>query len=102
MGHFLLPSPGLSCGRGGMADAPDLGSGVARRKSSSLFVRTVSRFRGYAVVAQLVECHLAKVDVAGPSPVYRSICGCSSMVELQPSKLVTWVRFPSPALTPVE
>ena len=25
-------------------------------------------------------------------------CGCSSMVELQPSKLVVWVRFPSPAL----
>ena len=25
------------------------------------------------------------------------ICGCSSMVELQPSKLTTWVRFPSPA-----
>ena len=24
-------------------------------------------------------------------------CGCSSMVEFQPSKLVTWVRFPSPA-----
>ena len=24
-------------------------------------------------------------------------CGCSSMVELQPSKLITWVRFPSPA-----
>ena len=23
--------------------------------------------------------------------------GCSSMVELQPSKLTTWVRFPSPA-----
>ena len=22
-------------------------------------------------------------------------CGCSSMVELQPSKLTTWVRFPS-------
>ena len=100
MGHFSLPLPGLFCGRGGMADAPDLGSGVERRKSSSLFVRTVSRFPGslYAVVAQLVECHLAKVDVAGPSPVYRSICGCSSMVELQPSKLVTWVRFPSPAL----
>ena len=99
MGHFSLPLPGLFCGRGGMADAPDLGSGVERRKSSSLFVRTVSRFPRYAVVAQLVECHLAKVDVAGPSPVYRSICGCSSMVELQPSKLVTWVRFPSPALT---
>ena len=25
------------------------------------------------------------------------VCGCSSMVELQPSKLITWVRFPSPA-----
>ena len=24
-------------------------------------------------------------------------CGCSSMVEFQPSKLVAWVRFPSPA-----
>ena len=24
-------------------------------------------------------------------------CGCSSMVECQPSKLNTWVRFPSPA-----
>ena len=23
--------------------------------------------------------------------------GCSSMVELQPSKLIAWVRFPSPA-----
>ena len=96
MGHFPLFTPILSCGRGGMADAPDLGSGVERRKSSSLFVRTVPGFL-YAVVAQLVECHLAKVDVAGPSPVYRSTRGCSSMVELQPSKLVTWVRFPSPA-----
>ena len=26
------------------------------------------------------------------------MCGCSSMVEHQPSKLDTWVRFPSPAL----
>ena len=35
----------------------------------------------YAVVAQLVECHLAKVDVAGPSPVYRSIfLRCHSQV----------------------
>ena len=28
---------------------------------------------------------------------YKNICGCSSMVEHQPSKLDTWVRFPSPA-----
>jgi hypothetical protein len=34
------------------------------------------------------------VGVQVPSPVP---CGCSSMVELQPSKLVAWVRFPSPA-----
>ena len=24
-------------------------------------------------------------------------CGCSSVVEFQPSKLAVWVRFPSPA-----
>ena len=84
-----------------MADAPDLGSGVSGRMSSSLIVRTVSfapqRYVEHAVVAQLVERHLAKVEVAGPSPVYRSTCGCSSMAELQPSKLATRVRFPSPA-----
>ena len=28
----------------------------------------------------------------------RFLCGCSSMAECQPSKLATWVRFPSPAL----
>ena len=58
------------CGRGGMADAPDLGSGVERRMSSSLFARTILLL--LAVVAQLVERHLAKVEVASPSLVYRS------------------------------
>ena len=33
----------------------------------------------YAVVAQLVERHLAKVEVASPSLVYRSICTISSV-----------------------
>ncbi len=28
------------------------------------------------------------------------LSGCSSMVEQQPSKLNTWVRFPSPAPIP--
>ena len=38
----------------------------------------------------MVERHLAKVNVAGSSPVFRSIiCGCSSMVEPLPSKQVT-------------
>ena len=34
-----------------------------------------------------------------PRPADRATrgCGCSSMVEPQPSKLVAWVRFPSPA-----
>ena len=36
-------------------------------------------------------------EVAGSNPVTPSMCGCSSMVEHQPSKLDTWVRFPSPA-----
>ena len=35
--------------------------------------------------------------VAGSNPVTPTTCGCSSMVEHQPSKLDTWVRFPSPA-----
>ena len=30
-------------------------------------------------------------------PAEGAISGCSSMVEPQPSKLMTWVRFPLPA-----
>ena len=46
-------------------------------------------------------------EVAGSNPVtptlqVHMICGCSSMVEHQPSKLDTWVRFPSPALLVIE
>ena len=37
---------------------------------------------------------IAVVWVQVPSSAF---CGCSSMVEHQPSKLDTWVRFPSPA-----
>src|ERR1700686_3055612 len=33
----------------------------------------------------------------GGVPLASTECGCSSMVERQPSKLITWVRFPSPA-----
>ena len=36
-------------------------------------------------------------EVAGSNPVTPTTRGCSSMVEHQPSKLDTWVRFPSPA-----
>ncbi len=45
----------------------------------------------------VVEHRLAKARVASSNLVFRSKCGCSSMVELQPSKLVAWVRFPSSA-----
>ena len=34
------------------------------------------------------------------SLISRNPCGCSSMVELQLPKLLTWVRFPSPAPLP--
>ena len=80
MGHHP-PDLGTTRGRGGMADAPDLGSGAFGRMSSSLFVRTIPgpgvlskrRANKPAVVAQLVERNLAKVEVASPSLVYRSI-----------------------------
>ena len=46
----------------------------------------------------MVERHLAKVDVAGSSPVFRSkVSGYRISVILQPSKLKRWVRFPLPA-----
>ena len=32
-----------------------------------------------------------------PKTPGQAVCGWSSVVELQPSKLVMWVRFPSPA-----
>ena len=33
----------------------------------------------------------------GVADIQTNSGGCSSTVELQPSKLITWVRFPSPA-----
>ena len=37
-----------------------------------------------------------EVGNINPSSI-KNLCGCSLMVELQPSKLTTWVRFPSSA-----
>ena len=57
-----------------MADAPDLGSGALGRMSSSLFART-NLPNGFPFVcgsSSVVECHLAKVDVASSNLVYRS------------------------------
>ena len=78
MGHHSSSS----CGRGGMADAPDLGSGAARRMGSSPFARTNFSFRhiGACGSSSVVECHLAKVDVASSNLVYRSIWRYSQAV----------------------
>ena len=50
-------------------------------------------------LAQVVEQLTFNQWVEGSSPLRVTIYhrGCSSMVELQPSKLTTWVRFPSSA-----
>ena len=57
-------------------------------------------------IKTVVWLSLARAPGLGPGgrrfeschPDCDRICGCSSMVEHQPSKLDTWVRFPSPAL----
>ena len=46
-----------------------------------------------AVVTQLVECHLAKVDVASSNLVYRSIWRYSQAVRHGPAKPPSPVRF---------
>ena len=53
--------------------------------------------KSIAQLAQLVEQRTENPRVSGSIPELGTICGCSSMVEHQPSKLDTWVRFPSPA-----
>ncbi len=60
----------LSAGVAELADAPDLGSGAARRGGSTPFTRIDLINRGSSSV---VEHHLAKVGVAGSNPVFRSI-----------------------------
>ena len=46
----------------------------------------------------LVIIAIVWVQVPSSALHISAFCGCSSMVEHQPSKLDTWVRFPSPAL----
>ena len=70
----LFPIEGghILCGRGGMADAPDLGSGAPvaygfKSLRPHHFIRS-----GTCGSSSVVECHLAKVDVASSNLVYRS------------------------------
>ena len=82
-----------------------------RNKSCKMYL--VSNKKKRNAYKQITGCGSAWLErlvwdqeVAGSNPVtpteilnfIKFICGCSSMVEHQPSKLDTWVRFPSPAL----
>ena len=62
-----------------------------------------------ALESAVSECHWLAFQITimqigslttGVKALALLTCGCSSMVELQPSKLATWVRFPSPAPKP--
>ena len=101
MGHFLCQiRGGRYAGVAELADAPDLGSGVpdvrVRVSSSARFSPVPRQGSGYAVVAQLVERHLAKVEVASPSLVYRSTISCelshAGVTQWQSSSLPSWLR----------
>ena len=71
MGHSHLPLNVMRAWRNGRRAR--LRIWCLWRMSSSLIARTLSSGTRYAVVAQLVERHLAKVEVASPSLVYRSL-----------------------------
>ena len=75
-----------------LADAPDLGSGAARRGGSSPFTRTKvfcdSKIT-YLICgsSSVVEHDLAKVGVAGSNPVFRShIAGVAELADAQDLK----------------
>ncbi len=82
-----------------LADVLDLGSSVARRMSSSLFARTnPNAICGSSSVGRAPPCQGGGRESESRLPLQSiETCGCNSMVEFQPSKLATWVRFPSPA-----
>ena len=66
-----------------------MSTGPGRRPPPGAFFRL---FCGEGLTSNGVCGIIPKLTFAGMSS-----CGCSSMVESQPSKLVAWVRFPSPA-----
>jgi hypothetical protein len=93
MAHHLL-----FAGVAELADAPDLGSGAARRGGSSPFTRTFNELLLRAITSfdkhrsqnilfkcgssSVVEYNLAKVGVAGSNPVFRSKKICAGVAEL--------------------
>ncbi len=94
------PVVGLACGYSGSAGVESLVVGEC--------TSVAKRFGGIPEWPKGPDCKSGGSAFAGSNPAPAIICfvcvtwmvrcGCSSMVELQPSKLVVWVRFPSPAL----
>ena len=91
------------CGRGGIGRRARFRFWCLWRKSSSLFVRTNfnQRICGSSSVGRAPPCQGGGRESESRLPLHSpfEMCGCNSMVEFQPSKLATWVRFPSPAPT---
>ena len=79
----LLPGEGghILCGRGGMADAPDLGSGAPVAYGFKSLRPHHFIGSGTCGSSSVVECHLAKVDVASSNLVYRSTFSEGSNVQ---------------------
>ena len=73
-----------------------LASRIERQNKASQEVKSIGDYPSGCGSAWL-ERLVWDQEVAGSNPVTPTTCGCSSMVEHQPSKLDTWVRFPSPA-----
>ena len=76
-----------------------LASRIERQNKASQEVKSIGDYPSGCGSAWL-ERLVWDQEVAGSNPVtpiHNIFCGCSSMVEHQPSKLDTWVRFPSPA-----
>ena len=68
-----------------LADAPDLGSGAARRGGSTPFTRIIHFISCGS--SSVVEHHLAKVGVAGSNPVFRSkSAGVAELADAQDLK----------------
>ena len=76
-----------------LARAPGLGPGGRRFESCHPEQRTLGLYMHTSLKSKLG----AQERQSFFKIVYVFTRGCSSMVEHQPSKLDTWVRFPSPA-----
>ena len=78
----------VSRGRGGMADAPDLGSGALRRMSSSLFARTTQAACGSSSVGRAPPCQGGGRESEPRLPLHN----LAGVAQWQSSSLPSWSR----------